>query len=53
MTRMRFGLAAAASLAVSALLLVVGSARTQGGATEKVLPVLSTSDVIGYVNPCG
>jgi hypothetical protein len=27
--------------------------RTQGSLKGKVLPVVSTSDVIGYVAPCG
>jgi len=28
-------------------------ARTQGKLTGKVLPIVSTSDVVGYVAPCG
>lgn len=43
-------------LLVLVSLVVLGTAtggRTQGKLTGKVLPVISTSDVIGYTAPCG
>ncbi len=46
-----------ALLLVFVSLVVLGwtasGARTQGKLTGKVLPVISTSDVIGYIAPCG
>ncbi len=53
MTSYRYGLAAALGLAVATLSLLAGRAGTQSGGAGKVLPVLSTTDGIGYVTPCG
>lgn len=53
MTRLRFLLAAVAAVSAFAAILVAGQAGTQDASSEKVLPVLSTSDVIGYTSPCG
>lgn len=53
MTRLRYILAAVAGVSALAVALLAGRAGTQGSSTENVLPVLSTSDVIGYTSPCG
>lgn len=53
MTRLRYLFASAAALSALAVVLCAGRAGTQGSSTEKVLPILSTSDVIGYAAPCG
>jgi len=42
-------------MGVSLVLTVAGASlvQSQGALKGKVLPVLSTSDVIGYITPCG
>jgi hypothetical protein len=42
-------------LGVALVLTVLGStlSQSQGALKSKVLPVVSTSDVIGYTAPCG
>jgi len=49
--RFRAFLLVAVALAVSGL--TASGALTQGQLKGKILPVVSTSDVIGYTAPCG
>lgn len=40
-------------LALAVLAWTAGGAATQGQLKGKVLPIVSSSDVIGYIAPCG
>ena len=40
-------------LTLALLMWTAGGAQTQGQLKGKVLPVVSSSDVIGYIAPCG
>jgi hypothetical protein len=41
------------AVALFALAATAGGAFTQGQLKGKILPIVSTSDVIGYTAPCG
>ena len=41
------------SMALAVLAWTAGGAFTQGQLKGKILPIVSSSDVIGYIAPCG
>jgi hypothetical protein len=41
------------SMAFAVLAWSAGGAFTQGQLKGKILPIVSSSDVIGYITPCG
>lgn len=51
--RYRFGAMMAVAGITSVIALWAHQAQTQENSGGKVLPVLSTTDVIGYTSPCG
>jgi hypothetical protein len=53
MSRTRLGVAAALGASSLALFLVAGQAGPQSSVSGKALPVLSTTDGLGYTSPCG
>jgi hypothetical protein len=51
--RFRFGTMMAVAGISSVIALWAHQAQTQEKSGGKILPVLSTTDVIGYTSPCG
>ena len=41
------------AMTLAVLAWTAGGAATQGQLKGKILPIVSTSDVIGYIAPCG